>query len=68
MRAEALERAEDAAGGAGGGRSAACPAHAGSDPLTGLADRRLFQERLAAALAGPPGDTTSRSSTSPGTG
>ncbi len=57
MRAEAPERAEGAA--KGGVRCAACPAGAGSDPLTGLADRRLFQERLAAALAGPPGGAPS---------
>ena len=33
---------------------ASCPARAPSDPLTGLADRRSFRERLDAALAEPP--------------
>ncbi len=52
MRAEMPGQAENAAR---GGCCAACPARTASDPLTGLADRRLFQERLAAALAEPPG-------------
>jgi diguanylate cyclase (GGDEF)-like protein len=30
-----------------------CPARSAADPLTGLADRRQFRERLAVALAGP---------------
>ena len=53
MRTEVSELAEGATH--GGERCAACPARAASDPLTGLADRRLFQDRLAAALAEPPG-------------
>ncbi|MCB4824686.1 diguanylate cyclase domain-containing protein [Roseicella aerolata] len=30
-----------------------CPARTSADPLTGLADRRQFRDRLAQALAGP---------------
>jgi diguanylate cyclase (GGDEF)-like protein len=37
------------------GCHATCPARTAADPLTGLADRRLFRERLAAALAPPSG-------------
>ena len=53
MRAEGPER-EGAARRYGGGPCAACPARDGPDPLTGLADRRAFRERLAAALEAAP--------------
>jgi diguanylate cyclase (GGDEF)-like protein len=53
VRTEGREPVEGAAHGGGSG-CAACPARTAADPLTGLADRRLFGERLAAAFAEPP--------------